>query len=66
MNEKANRSLIKILNVSVWVLLILSIMAFYVSLRTPYYSLEYSLIALGLWGIVFGLNYWLRKIKKKI
>jgi hypothetical protein len=65
MNEKINLKFIKILKISVWVVLILSIMAFYISLRTPYYSLEYSLIALGLWGIVFGLNYWLRKLKNR-
>jgi hypothetical protein len=65
MNERIKWRMIKVLNISVWVVLVLSILAFYISLRTPYYSLEYSLIALGLWALVFGMNYWLRKLKNK-
>jgi hypothetical protein len=62
MTEDKRNLLKRVLKISVWILLALSLVAFYISLRTPYYSLEYSLIAMGFWVIVFGLNFWLKRI----
>lgn len=51
----------KILSVSVWVLIIVSIMAFWISLRSDAFAVEYGVIALVVWLAAMGLNY----LKKK-
>jgi len=45
-----------------WLVLVLAVGAFYISLRTDRYQLEYTLAALGLWGGAYLIN---RLIKKQ-
>ena len=54
----------KTLKVLTWVLIILSFFAFYISLRSDEFSVEYALIALVLWIAALGINYLIRKRKK--
>lgn len=60
MNKKANLlpGMIKIL---VWILIIASLGALWISLRSTQYSFEYGIIALSLWVVALGLNYLVKK-----
>ena len=60
MNKKANLlpGMIKIL---VWILIIASLGALWISLRSNQYSFEYGIIALSLWVVALGLNYLVKK-----
>ncbi|SMD38816.1 hypothetical protein SAMN04488029_3891 [Reichenbachiella faecimaris] len=51
----------KLLKILYWVLFIGAVIFLYFSLRTQYYQLEYSLVALGLWGGAFLLNRFVKK-----
>ncbi|WP_420581240.1 hypothetical protein [Reichenbachiella sp.] len=44
-----------------WILFVGAVVFLYFSLRTQYYQLEYSLVALGLWGGAFLLNRFVKK-----
>jgi len=50
-----------ILKIIVWVLIIASVGALYISLRSSLYSFEYGIIALVLWVSALGLNYLVKK-----
>jgi len=54
----------KFLNVLTWVLIILSIFAFYISLRSDEYSMEYAVGAMVLWVLALGANYLIKKYRK--
>lgn len=56
----------KLLKVLYWVCFALVVAAFYVGLRTKEYQLEYTLIALVLWGVSYGLNVLIKKEKVKV
>jgi putative Mn2+ efflux pump MntP len=56
--------MLKFLKVLTWILIILSLFAFYISLRSDEFSMEYAMVALGLWVIALGANYLIRKNKK--
>jgi putative Mn2+ efflux pump MntP len=57
-------TMLKFLKIFTWILIILSLFAFYISLRSDEYSMEYAMVALGLWVIALGANYLIRKKKK--
>ncbi|MEM9327012.1 MAG: hypothetical protein AAGA85_15195 [Bacteroidota bacterium] len=40
----------------VWSLIIVAVVIFWISLRTDEYELEYTLAALGVWGIAYLIN----------
>lgn len=52
---------VKALKVLYWTLIIGAILVFWVSLRTQYYAVEYSFIALGIWAAAFLVNRLLKK-----
>jgi hypothetical protein len=54
----------RFLNILIWILIILSIFAFYISLRSDEYSMEYAVGALALWILALGANYMSRRYKK--
>ena len=54
----------KFMKVLTWILIILSLFAFYISLRSDDYSMEYAMVALGLWVIALGANYLIRRYGK--
>lgn len=54
----------KFLKITTWVLIILSLFAFYISLRSDEFSMEYAMIALGLWVVALGANYLIKRYKK--
>ena len=56
--------MVKFLKVLTWILIILSLFAFYISLRSDEFSMEYAVIALALWAIALGANYLIRRYKK--
>ena len=60
MNKKANL-LPQILKILVWILIIASLGALWISLRSSMYSFEYGIIALSLWVVALGLNYLVKK-----
>ncbi|MEP2026314.1 MAG: hypothetical protein ABJH98_10165 [Reichenbachiella sp.] len=51
----------KLFRIIYWVLFSGAVIFLYFSLRTQYYQLEYSLVALGLWGGAFFLNRFVKK-----
>jgi hypothetical protein len=53
----------KILKITTWVLIILSIFSFYISLRSDLYQMEYAIIAMVLWILALGVNYWIKKYR---
>jgi FtsH-binding integral membrane protein len=59
--DKKENFLPKILKITVWVLIIASVIALYISLRSDLYSFEYGVIALVLWVVALGLNYIVKK-----
>jgi len=60
LNKKEN-ILPQVLKILVWVLIIASIGALWISLRSSLYSFEYGIIALALWVLALGLNYLVKK-----
>jgi hypothetical protein len=54
----------RFLNVLIWILLVFSLFAFYISLRSDEYSMEYAIGALALWILALGANYMSKKYKK--
>lgn len=46
----------------VWSLMVLALVAFWISLRTKENELEYTLVALGIWAVAFLVN---RQFKEK-
>ncbi len=63
MASEKNELYRKILKITTWVLIILSLFAFYISLRSDLYSMEYAIIAMVLWLLALGANYWIKKLK---
>ncbi|MEO9804620.1 MAG: hypothetical protein ABJF04_15295 [Reichenbachiella sp.] len=51
----------KLLKIIYWTLFSGAVIFLYFSLRTQYYQLEYSLVALALWGGAFFLNRFVKK-----
>ncbi|MFY0686097.1 MAG: hypothetical protein JXQ90_02980 [Cyclobacteriaceae bacterium] len=51
-------------SIIVWSLMILAVMAFWVSLRSDDGNFEYTLIALGLWAVSFAVNKWWKNEKE--
>lgn len=51
----------KLLKIIYWVLFAGAVVFLYFSLRTQYYQLEYTLVALVLWGGAFFLNRFVKK-----
>ncbi|WP_456459416.1 hypothetical protein [Reichenbachiella sp.] len=51
----------KLLKIIYWVLFVGAIVFLYFSLRTQFYQLEYSLVALAFWGGAFLLNRFVKK-----
>lgn len=49
------------LKILVWILIIASLGALWISLRSSMYSFEYGIIALSLWVVALGLNYLVKK-----
>ncbi len=49
-------------NIILWILTLFAIAAFWISIRTPEHQVEYTLAALGIWGVVWLLN---RRFKKE-
>ena len=56
--------MVKFLKILTWVLIILSIFAFYISLRSDKLSMEYAVGAMALWILALGANYLIKKYKK--
>lgn len=54
---------LKVLNIVYWVLFAVAIWAFYVSLRSETQQLEYSLVALGVWVLAYGLHRYIKRLK---
>lgn len=51
----------KLFKIIYWVLFAGAAIFLYFSLRTQYYQLEYSLVALAFWGGAFFLNRFVKK-----
>ena len=51
----------KILRIIVWILIIASVGALYISLRSKIHSFEYGVAALALWIIALGINFLIKK-----
>jgi hypothetical protein len=51
----------RILKILVWIMIIASVGALWISLRSTLYSMEYGIVALGLWVAALGLNYLIKK-----
>ena len=51
----------KLLQILYWTMFSGAIVFLYFSLRTQFYQLEYSLVALGLWAGAFFLNRFVKK-----
>ncbi|MBR9997909.1 MAG: hypothetical protein KFF73_03010 [Cyclobacteriaceae bacterium] len=56
--------MLKLLKVLTWIFIILSLFAFYISLRSDEFSMEYAMGALGLWVLALGANFLIKKYKK--
>ena len=61
MNNKKQDLLHKIFKILIWILVIASLGAFWISLRTEDFAMEYAIVAMVLWVIALGLNYLLKK-----
>jgi hypothetical protein len=59
--DKKDSIVFKFLKIFVWLLIIASVGALYISLRSNQYSMEYGIIALGLWIAALGINYIVKK-----
>lgn len=55
--------MLKFLKILTWVLIILSIFAFYISLRSAEFKMEYAVGAMVLWILALGANYLIKKYK---
>lgn len=55
----------KVLTIVYWLLFAVALWMFYVSIRSTSQQLEYSIAALSVWGLAFGVNYLLKKEKNK-
>ncbi len=53
----------RVKNIVVWLFIALALVAFYISLRTDEYEMEAILISLGLWGISFLANRYIKTEK---
>jgi FtsH-binding integral membrane protein len=62
-SEKTDQ-MVKFLKILTWVLIILSIFAFYISLRSDEFSMEYAIGAMVLWILALGANYLIKKYKQ--
>jgi len=51
----------KLLKIIYWTLFSGAVVFLYFSLRTKFYQLEYSMVALALWGGAFFLNRFVKK-----
>jgi len=60
LNKKENL-LPQALKILVWILIIASVGALWISLRSSLYSFEYGVVALALWVLALGLNYLIKK-----
>lgn len=56
--------MLKFLKILIWILIILSIFAFYISLRSDKFSMEYAVGAMILWILALGANYLTKKYKE--
>jgi len=61
MNKTKQNIYPKIIKIFIWVLVIASLGAFWISLRTEDFAMEYAIVAMVLWVIALGLNYLLKK-----
>jgi hypothetical protein len=57
--------LIKVLQITYWVGMITTLIMFYYSLRTDTEGLKYTIFALIIWGITYGVHFLKKKIEKK-
>ena len=64
MNDN-NQLLAKILTYLNWILIALSFVAFYFSIRSDTMALQYAIAALVIWGVAFLISQWIKKIKKR-
>ncbi|WP_109833317.1 hypothetical protein [Reichenbachiella versicolor] len=55
---------LKILKIFYWVCFIMALGAFYVGLRSEAYEVQYTLLALGLWGTSYWMNTMIKKENK--
>jgi len=46
----------KLFKILYWVLFASAAACLYISLRTQYYQIEYSILALAFWGAAYGVN----------
>lgn len=56
---------VKALTIVYWTLFSVAIWMFYVSIRSSEKQLEYSVTALAIWALAFGVNYLLKREKTK-
>ncbi len=57
--------MIEVKRVVVWTLIILAIIAFWISIRSQENQMEYTLAALGLWGLSWLTNKFIKEDKRK-
>ncbi|MFA0960988.1 hypothetical protein AB9P05_04230 [Roseivirga sp. BDSF3-8] len=55
----------KTLRVLSWIFMGIALVIFYLSLRSRYNNLEYTIAALAAWGVAFVFHHLLQKEKKK-
>lgn len=55
----------KSLRILTWILMGLSLVLFWVSLRSKVNQVEYTWAALACWGMAFAVNYFLKRENKK-
>jgi hypothetical protein len=63
--NKDNRILIKILTYFNWILIGLSFIAFYFSIRSDTKAFQYAVVALLIWGVAYLISQWIKKIKRQ-
>ncbi len=62
--EDKNKAIRTSLKVITWVMIILSLFALYISLRTDRFSVQYAVAALVLWLLALGSNFLGKKYRK--